>query len=95
MSFSLVALGGLVLILAFFIALRAVLMAAPIDVIDPYQKSAIGNVVALLFLALQPSACRFAATQLGASSSGQSWAFRGGILSSLVLLFPALILFME
>jgi hypothetical protein len=93
--FSAIAIGTFACLLAFFLAFRAVLMAAPIDVIDPFQKSAIGTLVALLLLVLQPFACRLTASRLGASSSGRSWAFGGGFVSSLLLQFPALILFME
>jgi hypothetical protein len=50
--FSLVAFGGR-LLLAFFIV--GALMAAPIDAVDPYQKSAIGNVGPLLSWPCSPS----------------------------------------
>jgi dolichol kinase len=92
---ALIASAGFSALLGFFLVFRTILMLIPIDVVDPFQKSAIGTLTALALLLLQPFACRFVATRTSETASAASWAFAGGVLSSLLLLPPALILFME
>jgi uncharacterized protein YqgC (DUF456 family) len=83
------------LLLVFFVAFRSALIRIPIDTMNPWQKSGLGTLVALLLLLLQPFADRFAARRLGASRAASWYVFAGGVLSSALLFIPALGLFME
>lgn len=85
--------AGFILLLAFFMTLRDVLMS--ISSLDAFEKSGIGILVALVLLLAQPVVCRFVATRIQLSKSATRVALIGGVVSSLALLLPAAVLFME
>src|SRR5215471_14163120 len=93
MRAALIVPAAFAVLLLFFLLFRPLLMA--INALDPFQKAGIGSLTALGLLVLQPFACHLVALRSGAPHSVARRVFAGGIVSSALLLFPALILFME
>ena len=93
MRASLVTPAAFLTLLLVFIALRRLLLAIP--GLDAWDASGIGTVMALALLLTQPFVCGVAARPLGAPRSAVRRVFGAGVLSSTLLLFPALVLFME
>ena len=75
------------------LAFRAFLVALPN--MDGFEKSYLGNLVGLCFLVVQPFVCRFVAHWMGATRYIVREVYIRGFISSGLLFFPMLLMFME